>query len=148
MFCWQLGEQTTMPDYDFRCKACGTRFTLFYKTYADYDRATPTCPQCGAGEPARVIGRVAFKAPTRDYTRMSSNEMLHVFESGDSRAVGEMFQQIGGADPALGAQYHEVTQRLLRGESMDSVERSLNASDSTASASPAPPAPSRKSAQK
>lgn len=125
-----------MPDYDFRCKACKTRFTLFYKTYADYDSATPACPNCGALDLSRLINRVAFKTPTCDYTRMSSGEMLNVFESGDSRAVGEMFQQIGGADPALGAQYHDATQRLLKGESMDSVERGLNAT--SAADAPAP----------
>lgn len=137
-----------MPDYDFRCKACGARFTLFYKTYADYDKATPTCPTCSASDLARVIGRVAFKAPARDYTQMSSGEMLNVFESGDSRAVGEMFQQIGGAEPSLGAQYHDATQRLLSGESMDSVERRLNAPDASASPPPAKPKKPRKKKQK
>ena len=56
---------------------------------------------------------------------MNANEMLGVFESGDSREVGKMFDQIGGTSPELGAQYHEVTQRLLKGESMDKVEKSM-----------------------
>lgn len=141
-----------MPDYDFRCKTCKARFTLTYKTYEDYDHAVPACPECGSTELSRLIGRVAFKAPTRDYTRMSSGEMLNVFESGDSRAVGEMFQQIGAGDPALGTQYHDATQRLLQGESMDSVERDLTTPEATAPApSPTPkasPAPKPKKPRK
>ncbi|MEO1166463.1 MAG: hypothetical protein AAFV98_21980, partial [Chloroflexota bacterium] len=58
-------------------------------------------------------------------TRMDATEMLNVFESGDSKQVGKMFDQIGGTNPALGTEYHEATKRLMRGESMDNVESSL-----------------------
>lgn len=114
-----------MPQYDFRCKNCQERFTLFYKTYVDYDMAIPECPECGHTDLSRLITDVAVNRPGRDFSKMSSNEMLSVLESGDSRQVGEMFQQVGGGDPALGAQYHETTQKLLKGESMDKVEKDL-----------------------
>lgn len=116
-----------MPNYDYRCENCDNRFTKFYKTYSAYDAAKPICPNCESEQLSRVISGVAFKAPSRDFTDMSSKEMLSVFESGDSRQVGEMFQQVGGADPVLGNQYHEATQRLLKGESMDSIEKGLQA---------------------
>ncbi|MDQ7034101.1 MAG: hypothetical protein Q9P01_04495 [Anaerolineae bacterium] len=74
---------------------------------------------------ARVINRINVASPSRDYSKMDSNDMLGVFESGDSREVGKMFDQIGGTSPELGAQYHEITQRLLKGENMDKVEKSL-----------------------
>jgi putative FmdB family regulatory protein len=118
-----------MPAYDYQCKDCGTRFSLFYRTYADYDAATPACTECGSTALSRLISRVAIPRPSRDFSTMSSNEMLSVLESGDSRQVGEMFQQVGGTDPAVGADYHEATERLLRGESMEGVERDLQ--DST-----------------
>lgn len=119
-----------MPNYDYKCKACGERFSLFYKTYADYDAATKACPTCGSESLARLIQRVNVQTPSRDYGRMSSGEMLSVLESGDSRQVGEMFQQIGGTDPALGKDYHDATQRLLKGESKGAVERDLQAKKS------------------
>lgn len=114
-----------MPDYDYKCKNCGQRFTLFYRTYADYDAASPACPHCGAAELSRLIRRVHISRPSRDYRSMSSHEMLSVLESGDSRQVGEMFQQVGGDSPELGTQYHETTQRLLGGESIEKVEKDL-----------------------
>ena len=114
-----------MPAYDFRCKSCGEEFTLSFTSVKAYADATPRCPKCQSTDLSRVIRRVHVQAPTRDYTRMNADEMLSVFESGDSKQVGQMFEQIGGASPELGAQYHETTQRLLRGESMDRVEKSL-----------------------
>lgn len=114
-----------MPSYDYRCNTCGARFSLFYKTYKDYDDAVRTCPECGGQALSRLITGVAVQTPTRDYTRMQSNEMLSVLESGDSRQVGEMFQQIGGASPELGADYHEATKKLLAGEKIDKVEKDL-----------------------
>lgn len=118
-----------MPSYDFRCKNCGHEFSKFYKSYAAYDAATPTCSHCGHTDLSRIISRVAVKSPSRDYTKMSAGEMLSVFESGDSRQVGQMFEQIGGTSPETAAPIHEATQRLLKGESMDNVEKSLQAHD-------------------
>lgn len=126
-----------MPSYDFRCKTCGTRFTLTYKSIADYEAATLTCTNCGSTALARLIQRVAIQKPGRDYTKMSSNEMLSVFESGDSRQVGEMFQQVGQGNlsPEMAAPYQEATERLLSGEKMDKVERDLQANEKASGAS-------------
>ncbi len=118
-----------MPAYDYRCENCGTRFDLFFKTYADYDAATPHCPNCDSLNLKRIISGIQFKQPARDFTGMSSGEMLSVLESGDSRAVGEMFQQVGAGDPSLGKEYHDTTERLLDGDSVQNVESDLRKSD-------------------
>ena len=82
-------------------------------------------------ELSRLITQVAINKPGRDYSKMSSNEMLSVLESGDSRQVGEMFDQVGGGDPALGKQYHDTTKKLLDGQSLDKVEKDLQKSQSS-----------------
>lgn len=89
-----------MPQYDFRCKACGQRFSLRFKSYADYDAATPRCPACESSDLARLIKAVAIPRSGRDYARMSSGEMLSVLESGDERQVDDMFKQVQGRDNA------------------------------------------------
>ncbi len=127
-----------MPHYAFRCKQCRHEFSAFYKSVRDYAAATPTCPRCGSAQLARVIDRVAIQAPTRDFTRMNANEMLSVFESGDSRQVGQMFEQVSGTHPALAAQYHEATKQLLAGESMDKVEKRLQDQQQDAAAGKKP----------
>ncbi|MCA9915855.1 MAG: zinc ribbon domain-containing protein [Anaerolineae bacterium] len=86
-----------MPAYEFRCKSCGEEFTSFYKSYAAYDAATPTCPNCLSHELARVIRRVSVQQPSRNYTSMTSKEMLSVLESGDNKQVADLYNQVGSA---------------------------------------------------
>lgn len=137
-----------MPAYDFRCQQCGEEFSLFYKTYAAYDAATPTCPHCASVDLVRVIRRVNVQSPSRDYTRMDAGDMLSVFESGDSKQVGKMFEQIGGTNPALAQPYHEATRRLLGGESLDTVEKSLQERDSETKATSKDQPKKKKSSKK
>lgn len=114
-----------MPAYDFRCNNCGKEFSLRFASIKAYETEARICPNCQSQELDRIIRKVNVAAPSRDFTRMDSKEMLSVFESGDSKQVGQMFDQIGGTNPALGVEYHEATKRLLKGESMDNVETSL-----------------------
>ncbi len=48
-----------MPIYEYRCQACGTRFTQFFRTMGAAERAQVACPSCGAREVRRLISRVA-----------------------------------------------------------------------------------------
>ena len=88
-----------MPQYDFRCKNCQLRFSLRYRSYAEYDAATRVCPDCASAELSRLITGVTLRKPGRDYGKMTAGEMLSVLESGDQRQVKEMYQQVGGAAP-------------------------------------------------
>ena len=97
-----------MPQYDYRCKRCHQRFAVFYKTYAMYDAAVPKCPNCEGTEVSRLIAHVAIAKPSRDYARMSSNEMLSVLETGDAHQVNAMFEQVGGGHPAVAAPTHQM----------------------------------------
>jgi len=102
-----------MPAYDFRCKNCQTEFTAHYKSMKAYDEATTTCPNCQSDQLARIIRRVSISgAKQHDYTKMNSNEMLSVFESGDSKAVQDMVNQVGGVDPASALPHHNQAQSL------------------------------------
>ncbi len=90
-----------MPVYDFRCKTCKNRFSLRYKSYASYDAATPKCPACGASALSRLIAQVAIpkSRSQRDYSKMSSGEMLSVLESGNKGQVDDMFRQVNDSAP-------------------------------------------------
>lgn len=118
-----------MPVYDYRCNVCGRKAALFYKSYQAYDTAreqgTLTCPNCGAHDLTRLISRVGIAKPTRDFANMSSGEMLNVLEGGNSREVGEMFQQVGGDAAASDPAMSQVTDRLLRGDSPERIERDM-----------------------
>lgn len=85
-----------MPQYDFRCKDCQQRFSLSYRAYADYESATPVCSQCGSPKLDRLISQVSIAGLRRDYSKMSSDQMLSVLESGDQIQVSEMINQVSG----------------------------------------------------
>lgn len=116
-----------MPEYDYRCKACRNEFSLFYKTYADFDAATPSCPQCGKTDLTRLIRRVAIARPGRDLSGMSANQMMSVLEGGDSREIGQLFDQVGQTAGVenVSETYQETTDKLLKGESVAKVEKGL-----------------------
>ncbi|QPC83541.1 zinc ribbon domain-containing protein [Phototrophicus methaneseepsis] len=120
-----------MPSYDFRCKNCGAEFDLFYKSYAAYDEATPTCPNCSSADLARVIRRVSVQAAPHDYARMSSNEMLNVMESGDSKQVDAMFKQVAGgaADPRAGVPFHEEAKKRTGKQSEKQPKKNSSPAD-------------------
>lgn len=125
-----------MPSYDYRCNQCGRRFALFYKSYKDYDAATPTCPHCQSADVVRRIRRVAIARPSRNLANLSSDEMLSVLDGGNPKEIGSLFQQVGetaGVD--MDATYREATERLLKGESIESVENDLSSRDETSGVS-------------
>lgn len=88
-----------MPQYEFRCNSCQVRFDVSYKTFEDYERASILCIDCGAADVTRVITRVAIGKSNREYSKMSSQEMLSVLESGDQRQVERLFRQVGETSP-------------------------------------------------
>jgi putative FmdB family regulatory protein len=103
-----------MHSYDYRCNACGRELTLTYKTYAEYDAATHTCPHCGSTDLTRLISRVAMQGTgERRYDKMSSGEMLSVLEGGNRNEVDAMYRQLGQDPAALVKQAEDVKQQIV-----------------------------------
>lgn len=88
-----------MPQYEFRCNSCGARFVVSYKTFKDYETASNRCLECGVADVTRVFTQVAIGKSNRDYSKMSSGEMLSILESGDQRQVDRLFRQVGETSP-------------------------------------------------
>lgn len=119
-----------MPAYEYRCNSCKRKVSLFYKSYKDYDAANANghvCPNCGSTDLTRIIGRVAVQRPGRNYSNMSSDEMLSVLEGGDSREVGRMMHQLGQDEAMDDPMMQEVAGRLMKGDDPEHIERDLEA---------------------
>ncbi|GAB4408009.1 MAG: hypothetical protein Kow00106_01040 [Anaerolineae bacterium] len=118
-----------MPSYDFRCNDCGRKVTLFYKTYADYDHATHTCPRCHSTNLTRLISRVAIRRSP--LARLLSDDsaddsVFDDLDENDPRTMGRLLREMGeemGED--MGPEFEEVVQRLERGEDPEEIEASL-----------------------
>ena len=114
-----------MPVYDYRCNSCGREVSLFYKTYKDYDTATPACPHCGSSDLERIITDVTLQTGSRNYTGMTSGEMLSVLEGGNQSEVNELFRQ-SGQDVANTVQQAETVK-----DAKDSATKSTNPAKSS-----------------
>jgi putative FmdB family regulatory protein len=116
-----------VPSYDYRCNSCQRRVTLTYKTYKDYDAATPICPRCQSTDLKRIIGRVAVaKSDSSRLDNMTDDSMMDDLADADPATLGRYMRQMGqevGED--LGDEFHEVVDRLERGESPDDIESSM-----------------------
>jgi putative FmdB family regulatory protein len=118
-----------MPIYEFRCNACKRKVTLTYKTYADYDNATPTCTMCGSTNLTRLISRVAVKrSPLSNLfsEKGDDDSALDALDDSDPKMLGRVLREMSaevGED--MGGEFEEVVDRLERGESPEEIEASL-----------------------
>ena len=118
-----------MPVYDFRCNNCRGKVTLRYKTYADYDEATHTCPRCGSIDLTRLISRVAIARSPMSKLFSGDDVDDSAFDDlddADPRTLGRMLREMSaevGED--MGPEFDEVVNRLERGEDPEDIEASL-----------------------
>ena len=115
-----------MPMYEYRCQTCGRRARLFF-TYAEYDTAQPICPHCHQNAMQRIIGRVAVgKSEEARVDAMADDSLMAGLDEEDPRALGQFMRKMSremGED--LGDEFHEVVDRLEKGESPETIEASM-----------------------
>ncbi len=115
-----------MPSYDYRCKDCQRRVVLTYKTYADYDTATPTCPRCHGTNLTRLISRVSIAKSEESRLGSLDDAALDDLADADPATMGRYMRRMSeevGED--LGDDFNEVVNRLERGENPEDIEASM-----------------------
>lgn len=116
-----------MPAYDYRCNDCKRRVVLKYKTYADYDKAEPVCPNCQSKNLTRLISRVAIaKSEGSRFSSLDDDSVLDNLADADPATLGRYMRRMSsevGED--LGQEFNEVVDRLESGEDPESIESSL-----------------------
>lgn len=116
-----------MPYYNYRCRDCREKFTLYFETYAAYDEAKPTCIHCGSANLSQLVGRVSVAKS--EETRMDSwsdPSALGALDENDPRSLGRWMRKMSrdtGED--LGPEFDEVVGRLEAGEDPESIEKSI-----------------------
>lgn len=114
-----------MPIYEYLCRACGRRARLNF-SYAEYDRVTPVCPHCGSVDLKRRVGRVAVaRSESSRLDSLMAEDSLAGLED-DPRAMGQFMREMSREmGEELGDEFEEVAGRLEKGESPESIERSM-----------------------
>lgn len=114
-----------MPIYEYLCLACHRKVRLRL-SYDEYDKGSAKCPHCGHSDLRRRIGRIAVaRSESSRLDNLMDDESLAGLED-DPRAMGrfmrEMSQEMG---EDMGDEFEEVASRLEKGESPESIERSM-----------------------
>src|ERR1700694_2244127 len=109
--CVPRSGDADMPSYDYRCETCKKRVLLTYKTYADFDRATPTCTHCGSTQLTRLITRVAIaKSEVSRFSDIENDDAaLDDLADADPQTLGRYMRRMSsetGED--LGTEFNEV----------------------------------------
>lgn len=116
-----------MPYYNYRCRDCGRKVTLFFKSYAAYDEAAPVCRHCGSHNLAELIGRVAVaKSEDARLDNLADPSALGGLDENDPRSLGRWMRTMShemGED--LGPEFDEVVGRLESGEDPEAIEQSM-----------------------
>ncbi len=119
-----------MPTYEFRCNDCGRKVSLFYKTYADYDQATHTCPRCQGTRLTRLISRVAIRRSPLSRLMSAGEDVddtaFDDLADSDPRTMGRVLREMGSEmGEEMGPEFDEVVGRLEHGESPEDIETSM-----------------------
>lgn len=116
-----------MPYYNYRCRDCGRKLTLFFRDYAAYDNADPSCPHCESVNLVELVGRVAVaKSEDSRMDALSDPSALGNLDENDPKSLGRWMRKMGsemGED--LGSDFDEVVGRLESGEDPESIEKSM-----------------------
>ena len=115
-----------MPTYDYLCQDCGRRVKLFF-TYVEYGTVEPVCKYCGSRKMKRRIGRVLVaKSEDARMDALLDDSAISDLDDEDPRSIGKFMRKMGremGED--LGDEFNEVVNRLEKGESPESIEKSM-----------------------
>lgn len=114
-----------MPYYDYRCKNCHKRFSIFL-SYEEYGVKPVLCTFCQSNKVVRLINSVRFARSFESrLDGMSNPDDLDGLEN-DPKALGRMMREMSretGDD--LGSEFDEVVNRLEKGEDPDQIASSI-----------------------
>lgn len=114
-----------MPTYPYRCEACLKNFEVDL-SYAEYDQAKVTCPNCGSQDVRRRITRIRIaKSEDARIEAMVDPSQLSGIED-DPKALGRLMRQMGSEmGEEMDPEFDEVVSRLESGQDPEQISKEL-----------------------
>jgi len=126
-----------VPIYDYFCKACGKRVSVFFRSIKEAQSSEARCPSCDGTDLERRVSRFRHikgrTAPGTDGEDLPFDESdLTALENEDPRAMARLFRRMSDemGEP-MEPDMEEVVGRLERGEAPESIEQDLETRDTT-----------------
>jgi putative FmdB family regulatory protein len=105
-----------LPIYEYRCKACGRRSQIFFRSFSSVEEAH--CPHCQSTDVGRIPSRVATvksESSYQDFLTDPSN--FEGVDYDDPKSVAQWAQKIGeAAGVDVGPEYQEMMQEIQQGD--------------------------------
>jgi len=116
-----------VPFYNYRCRDCGRKITLFFKSYTAYDEAEPLCPHCESATLVEIIGRVAVaKSEDSRLDSLADPSALGGLDENDPKSMGRWMRKMSHEmGEELGPEFDEVVGRLEAGEDPETIEKTM-----------------------
>lgn len=107
-----------MPIYEFRCKSCNARVSLFFKSMKV--DATGNCDRCGSADLVRIFSSFRVLRTPFDVSSFNKKELLDGVNYTDPRSMANMFKRMqetfqDGPDEHM----DEMVKRLEYGEAVE-----------------------------
>ena len=111
-----------MPIYEYRCRGCGQRVSVFQRSIEG--GAAAVCTHCGSGDLARLISRVAVvRSEGSRLDDLASDAGLADLDERDPRSLARWARRMGrDMGEELGPEFDEVVERLEAGEMPDDMD--------------------------
>ncbi len=119
-----------MPIYEYRCRDCGKRFSLFFQTFAAASEAKPRCPKCGSFDVVKLVSKVAvMKSEESRLEELADPSNFAGLDENDPKSLAKFMKKMTaelGEDAAdLGDEFYEAIDRLEAGQSPEEIEKEM-----------------------
>lgn len=116
-----------MPIYEYICRDCRRRVSIFWRSFTEAEAATPHCPRCQGTHLTRLVSRVSVvRSEESRLDDLADPSSLAGLDENDPRSLARWMRTMGdemGED--LGPEFDEVIDRLEAGQSPEEIEQSL-----------------------
>ncbi|MBN1486726.1 MAG: zinc ribbon domain-containing protein [Anaerolineae bacterium] len=119
-----------MPVYEYRCNACGRRFSLFWRTFATAEEGIPVCKYCKSQNVSRLVSRIrVLRSEESRMEDMADPSSWGDLDENDPKSMGrfmrKMMNEIGDETGDLGSEFEEVVDRLESGQDPEQIEKEV-----------------------
>jgi putative FmdB family regulatory protein len=116
-----------MPIYEYKCRRCHRRVSIFLRGFSDAETAKPKCTYCGHDKLERLVSRVAqIKSEDARLDAMADDAALADIDENDPRSVARWMKKMAaevGED--MGDEFHEAIDRMEAGQSLEEIEEAM-----------------------
>lgn len=113
-----------MPIYEYHCSECKKDVSILFLSFSEADEKEPVCPECGNEKIERLLSSVTLIHKKTNSTKSKFPKDITVNEEPKSLAK-TMHKASNKSRANYGNEFKEVANRLDKGESSTSIEKSL-----------------------